>query len=510
MNKFFTFLLAAILVLSLAGCGKKPADESSSMSTGDNKDSITIGISSEPPVLDPQSTTAHAARQVYCNIYSNLLEKDEAGKYVGSVAERYEVSDDGLVYTFHIRDDVKFHNGDPLTANDVRFTLQRGMDSAFVAFFYDAFETVEAPDDSTVVVTLKYPASMFLEILTMPQTGIVSEKAVMEAGDQYGRDPVGSGPYQFSDWTSGDHITLTANENYYGGVPSIKTCTFRIITDVGTGTIALEKGEIDMYYDISSTDKQRILDNAGLVYEEIGSISYEHLVINCENSKFTDKNVRKALAYAIDLESIIIAGKNGAGVLAENQIPETMFGYSDQVKAYPYDTEKAKAALAEAGYENGFDCVMKVNAGFREKEAQVIQANLREIGINMDIEVLEWGTFLDDVEAGNYELALISSNLHIDDPSLVLNSSFNSEKFGTGGNLYRYANSDLDEMIVQSFTESDSAARKQLFGDILMLLHEEVPNVPICWNINNVAYNNQLKGMKVLPLSHYKIDNLSW
>ena len=521
MKKVIAFLLAASLaVASLTACGGgtsgSTASQGGSGASGSasaqpvNKDSIVIGVPLEPPILDPQSTTAHAARQVYCNIYSNLLAKTEAGEFVGDLAESYEANEAGTEYTFHLRKGVSFHNGDELKASDVKFTLERGMKSAYVAFFYEAFDKVEAVDDYTVKVTLKYNASMFLEIMTMPQTGIVSEKVVTAAGDQYGREPIGSGPYQFKEWVAGDHITLVANESYYGGAPAIKECQFRIITDKSTGTIALEKGEIDMYYDISPTDVKRVSENGSLKYEEIGSIAYEHLVINCENSKFSNKLVRQALAYAIDRESVVIAGKNGAGVLAESQIPETMFGFSKNVTAYEYSPEQAKAKLAEAGFPDGFSCVMKVDAGFREKEAQVIQANLAEIGITIDIEVLEWGTFLSDVEAGNYELALISSNLHINDPSLVLNSSFNSQKFGQGGNLYRYANADLDKMIQQSFTEQDTAKREKLFEDILVLLHEEAPNLPICWNINNVAYNNQLKGMKVLPLSHYKIATLSW
>lgn len=516
MKKVIAVLLsAAFLALQLTACGgagQSPQGGAQASGTAQpvSKDGIVIGIATEPPVLDPQSTTAHTARQVYCNIYSNLLAKTEAGEYVGDLAESYEASADGLTYTFHLRKGAKFHNGEEVKASDVKFTMERGMSSAYVAFFYDAFEKVEAPDDYTVVITLKYNASMFLEIMTMPQSGIVSEKAVTASGDQYGRTPVGSGPYKLQEWVPGDHITLAANEEYYGGAPALKSCQFRIITDKGTGAIALEKGEVDMYYDVSPTDVQRMMDNTGLTYEEIGSISYEHLVINCASSKFASKAVRQALAYAIDKESVVIAGKNGAGVLAQTQIPETMFGFSTAVQAYPYDAAKAKDALAQAGVPDGFSCTMKVDAGFREKEAQVIQANLAEIGIVMDIEVLEWGTFLSDVEAGNYELALISSNLHINDPSLVLNSSFHSQKFGQGGNLYRYANKQLDDMILKSFTEQDTAAREKLFGDIQVLLHEEVPNLPLYWNNNNVAYNNQLQGMKVLPLSHYKVVNLSW
>lgn len=502
-------LLVSVLVCStvLAGCGEKAADEKSNKNA---EDSIIIGISVEAPTLDPQMTSSHQARQIYCNLYDNLVEKNESGEFVGSLADNWTVSDDKLEYTFKLREGVKFHNGEELKASDVKFSFDRGMESPHVAFFYGSFSSVEVVDEYTVKVTLNSPAATFLEIMTLPQTSIVSEKAVTEFGDDYGRNPVGTGPYKFEKWNSGENIIFSGNEDYFKGAPSIKSCEFRIITDKNTGYIVLEKGEIDVYYDLSSVDRQRTIDNVNLTYDEIGSIAYEHIIINNENEKFSDVKVRQALAYAVDRESILIAGNNGVGVLADSQIPSTMFGYSDKVKSYEYNAEKAKALLEEAGYKDGFKCVIKVNSGYREKEAQVIQANLADIGIKADIAVVEWGTLLTELGNGNFEISLVGKNLHLDDPALTLNNSFSTKFIGAGGNFYRYSNAELDKKLEQSLVEQDQTVREKLFEEILTVLHEEVPNIPISWNINNIGYNKNLKGVKALPISHYEVYNFSW
>lgn len=498
------FLTAVVFVLTLcAVILVLPA-----WAVGAVKDKVVIGIATEPPTLDPQMTSALYTRQVCFNIYDNLVMKNYEGQYTPSLAESWTT--DGTQYVFKLKKGIKFHNGDELKASDVRFTFERGMQSPHVRFFYDVFEKVEALDDFTIRITLKYPTLILLDILTLPQTGIVSERAVTEAGKTYGRKPVGTGPYSFDKWTTGVDISLKGNDDYFMGKPAIGGCEFRFISDKSTAMVALEKGEVDAYLEISAVDKENAAQHPRLKYEETAGTSYEHLLFNCEDEKFSNVKLRQAIAYALDKESILMAGNNGVGALADSQIPPFMFGYPDTVKSYPYDPQKAQTLLSEAGYEKGFECTIKVNSGFREKEAQVIQANLSEIGIDAKIEVLEWGTLLSILGEGKFQLSIVGKNLHFDDPAVATNNSFNSKYAGEGGNFYRYRNPELDVLLEQSITELDKEKRIVLFEKILKTLHGDVPNVPLYWNINNIAYVRDLEGVKVLPITHYKVFNFHW
>ncbi|SKC79019.1 ABC transporter substrate-binding protein [Maledivibacter halophilus] len=517
-------LLYVLLVLTLvsttvlSGCGgsTNSAPNVNDKSDGNNdsvtevKDSIIIGIDQEPSSLDAQFSNELSGRYIFFNIYDNLVTRDESGKYHPSLAEKWDVSEDEKEYTFYLRKGIKFHNGEELKASDVKFSLDRGMTSSYVSFLYGAFDKVDVIDDYKVKVTLKYSSPTFLQVLSLPQAGILSEAAYNEYGDDYTRNPVGTGAYKFEEWVPGDKISLIANDDYFNGAPSIKECTFRIITDRGTGMVALEKGEVDVYYGISSVDKQNAIDNPDITYDECQAISYEHVVINCEDEIFSNPLVRQAVAYALDKESILIAGRDGLGYIADIQAPDYMFGYTDKVKSYPYDPEKAKELLAQAGYPDGFDCNISVNSGYREKEAQVIQAGLAEVGINVTIDVYEWGALLDSLSNGGYQISLVAKSLHINDPGLVTFNSFHSSQIGGAGNFYRYKNEELDGLLENSKTETNEDTRKQIFEQIYQKLHEDVPNIPLYWRVINVAYNKNLKGLKSNPEQQYLCKNFSW
>lgn len=530
MKKLVSLMLAAMLTLStLAGCSSSSSESSSasssssssSSSTGTEievaglepaagEDSIVIGIGVEAVTMDPHATTAHQSRQIYCNIYDSLLTKNDDGTFAGRLASSWEISEDSLEYTFYLEEGVLFHNGEEFTAADVKYSFERGMESAHVNFLYAGITAVEVVDTYTVKVILENPSATLLEVMTLPQTHILNEKAVTEAGEDYGRNPVGTGPYQFVSWTSGESIELVAFEDYFRGEAPITNVKFRFITDKSTGTIVLEKGEIDVYYDPTTVDVERLQTNEDLVYEDIAGTSYEMLVINNLCEPFDNVLVRQALAYAVNNEDVLIAGDNGVGFLAESQIPSTMPGYSENVTAYPYDTEMAKSLLAEAGYPDGFECTMTVNSGYREKEAQVIQAYLSMVGIDMKIEVLEWGTLLTDLADGNYELSLVGKNLHIADPAITTANCFGTEYMYGGGNLFLYSNPDFDSMMAAAMVEMDTDVRNGIFEDILELLHEEVPNVPYYWKVNSLAFNKNLNGINVLAMSHYEVYNFYW
>ncbi len=512
-----TMVLVCILCLSmLAGCSSSASSSPSgsptetAAATSAAKNTLVVGIAKEPDKLDPQNTTSHYARQVNCNIYDNLIDKDQDGKYVAGLAESWKASDDKLVYTFNLRHGVKFHNGEELKASDVAFTFTRGIGCASSKFFYSCVKEAKAIDDYTVSVTLNYASAIFEELLTLPQMGILNEKAVTDGGQDYVRNPVGTGAYMISEWQSGQSIKFAAFEDCWKGPAKIPSLEFRIVTDTSTGMIALENGEIDAFYDMTSVDKQAAQANKNLVYEETVATSYEQVVLNNEDPLLSDVNVRRAIAYAIDKESIVTVATNGSGILADSQISPSMPGYSENVKAYPYDVDKAKECLAASAYPNGFECTLKINSGYREKIAQIIQADLAEIGITLKIDVQEFASVTESLTNGTFTMALVGRNLHLNDPTLSTDNNFNSKYLGSGGNYQRYSNPQVDEWLAQTFTETDEAKRNELFENILTALHDDAANVPLYWMPWNVVYNANLKNIGISGCPYYDLSVVSW
>jgi peptide/nickel transport system substrate-binding protein len=514
-------MLVVILAMGmmLGGCqtDAKESPEGDNAQNGETpveevtkKDSIIIGIGTEPSSMDALGTNEQTARQIFANVYETLVTFDEGGNAQPGIAKEWTISDDQLEYTFVLNEGIKFHNGEDLKASDVVFTLQRGMESSYVKLFYKAFEAVEEIDEYTVKITANKPTPAFLKILSLPQTSIGSEKAFSDGGENYGRTAVGSGPYEFVEWVGGDKIVLKAFEGYHGQAPAIKDCTFKFVTDKSTGMIALEKGEIDVYYGISFVDADNASNNPDLVYDQGQTMSWEQVVINYEDKHFSNKLVRQALAHAIDKESVLIAGVDGRGQLADCHVPDYMFGYTEDVQQYDYNPEKAKELLAEAGYPDGFEAHMMVNAGYREKEAQVIQANLNDVGINLIIDVYEFGALLDSVYGGEYELAISGKNLQINDPSLIVHTIYNSKMIGRPGNYFRFANQEVDKYINDAENATDDKARKEAYHSLFKTLADEVPNIPLYWKNDNVTYTSKLKGLSYKPDGVYSVKDMSW
>ncbi|MBP3319877.1 MAG: ABC transporter substrate-binding protein [Ruminiclostridium sp.] len=481
-----------LMLLTLAGCGG-----SGSSSKEKDTNTLVVGLSSEPDKLDPENTTSMYARQVNSVIYDNLLTKDENGEYVGDLAEEYTVSEDGLVYTFQLRKGVKFHNGEELKASDVVFTFTRGQENAASQFFYDSVDHAEATDEYTAVITLKYPFISFKEILTQPQTGILNEKAVTEGGEDYARNPVGTGAYQFENWNSGQSITFKSFDDCWSGKPAIPNLEFRIVNDQSTAMISLEKGEIDIYYNLSATYRESVEETGTLAFEEAPAESYNHLVLNLEDPYLSDVNVRKAISYAVDKASVLKVGADDSGVIAETQMSPAMYCYPEGFKGYEYDIEKAKACLAESAYPDGFSCKLNVTTGASEKMGTVIQANLAEIGIDVQLNILEFSALSDGCHTGNFTMAILGRSYHMQDPTLGLNNNFNSQFIGRSGNYARYSNEQVDAWFAETFVETDEAKRVELFNNILTALKDDAVNVPFFWKMDTLVYNKNLKNISI-------------
>ena len=302
-------LCVCLLMGLFTGCGKTKDGQTSAKT----RDDLVVILPNDFTTLDPQMLPASADINFCANIFDGLVEVDPDTKEIKpSLAESWDISDDGMSYTFHLKKGVKFHNEDEMKASDVVYTCKRFAEQAWMQFASFMIQDSEAVDDYTVKINLKYPYANFLgEISYMYVT---SEKYMNEAGDKAAKNPIGTGAYKFVKWDVSQQIVLEANKDYFAGAPSIKKLTFKIIPDSNTAFVALEKGEADLNFNVSAVDYNQAKENPDLETDEVVGNSYYAANFNSDR---VDEKVRQALAYAIDKEAVNVLVNEGQGVVTD-------------------------------------------------------------------------------------------------------------------------------------------------------------------------------------------------
>ncbi|KXG76503.1 glutathione ABC transporter substrate-binding protein [Thermotalea metallivorans] len=510
-NKKIAAVLALVLMFALVvtGCGgQKPAEQ------GENavpaKEEIVVAQGADAKSLDPHATNDQPSSRVMKQIYNTLVTANEDMEIVPGLAEKWEQKDE-KTWEFDIRKGVKFHNGEELKASDVKFTLERMLKSDKVAHIVEAIESVEAPEDYKVVIKLKEPFGPILSHLSHTAASILNEKAVTEAGDNYGQNPVGTGPFKFSNWQAGDKIELVANEEYFEGAPAIKKVTFRNITEGTNRTIGLETGEVDIAYDIEPIDKDKVRNNEKLTLIEEPSLSLAYIGFNVNKEPFNKKEVRQAINYAINRDDIITAVLNGAGEKAGAPIGPKVFGHNPNIKPYEYNVEKAKELMKQAGLEGGFKTTLWTNDNpVRVQIAQIIQAQLKEIGIDVAIETLEWGSYLDRTARGEHDMFILGWVTVTGDADYGMYALFHSSAKGGAGNRTFYENPQVDELLEKGRTSVDTSEREKAYFEVQKIVVEEAPAANLYYQTQNVGMQKGIKGFRLHPAGHHRLFGVSY
>lgn len=506
------FAIMMSLSLSLAGCGGKPANGGTSDTPGGVRNDIILAQAGEPPSLDPHNCYDSLAMRIYMHMFEGLLKADEDGGLHPQLAESYEISDDGLVYTFHLRKDVKFQNGDPFTAKDVKYSFDRACASSFCAEAAAPIASTEIADDYTVNVTLKYPYEAQLPFFATTYLSIINENVVNEKGDAFSIDPglSGTGPYQFVKWDKGASVSMTANDSYYGDKPAIKDVTYKIITEASAGDIAVESGDVDVYLHPSTVDIPSLKENGKVAVYEKDSYYVEYLGFNMAKAPFDKKEVREAVALCFDKNSIVtVAADDIGGTVAGAFVGPLEFGYDESLKPYDKNLDKAKELMNQAGYANGFECTITTVDGPRKKAAEALQASLKEIGINASIDILETGAFFDTAMKGNVELFITGMTTLAADADPMIYTCFSTDTIGVT-NFSNYSNSELDKLIMDSRADRDEDTRKQKLQEIQKIIYADIPAVPLYFRKTINIANKDLKGLVVEPNNFLDVTNLSW
>ena len=509
MKKKFWLLVAMVLsVLFLVACGGDPDKKSDSGAAGGKRDTLVIGMGADAKSLDPHASNDNPSSNVRVQIYDRLMDLDDDGVPQPMLAESWERPDDTTII-FHLRKGVKFHNGDEMKASDVKFSLERALKSPEVSHILTGIKSVDVVDDYTVKVTTEKPMAAILNNLSHTTIAILSEKATTEAGDKFGQNPIGTGPYKFVSWQSGDRITLEAFPDYWRGEAPIKNIVFRNIVEETNRTIGLETGELDVIYEIFGMDKTKLKEDDRFNFIKGPQVSMTYLGFNMKKAPYDNPKVREAISYAIDQKPIIDTVFLGGGQAANSIIGPNIWGYYD-VEKYTQDIAKAKALLAEAGYPNGFKAKIWVNDNpVRRDTAVILQDQLKQIGIDLTIETVEWGAFLDGTARGDHEMYLLGWGTVTRDPDYGMYELISSSTMGAAGNRSFYSNPEVDRLLEAGKTELDPEKRKEIYKQIQEIVRKDLPMYMIVYPLNNVVTKKDIKNFKLDPANAHRLYGVS-
>jgi len=470
---------------------------------GAEPDTVTVALDIPPTNLDPRIGLDITSQRLMQLLFSSLVKTDEHYAIKPDLAERWETPDP-LTYIFHLRRDARFHDGRLLTAKDVLYTFHTMTDGSIKTIKGATFrnvQSIEAPDEYTVIFKLKEPFAPFLWNLTPQGTGIVPEGS----GPDFARRLIGSGPFKFVRYIQDSEIVIERNDAYYGERPRLARVTFKIIPEAIVRALELRKGSVDVASNVLTPDMDEVFrhDPDFHVLSEDGT-SYQYIAFNLKDPIFSDVRVRQAIAYAIDRERIIKFVLRGEGRPAMNVIPPSNWAFNPNVKIYSYDPVKARQLLQESGHPNLTFTFKSSTDDYARLLAAVLQQQLQEAGIHMEIQTNEFGTFFADVQKGNfqaYSLRWIGGN---NDPD-IFDLIFNSNRVPpNGSNRGHYSNPEVDRLIAIGRGETDMEKRRAAYWEVQRIVAEELPYVSL-WYVGNVAIvNKRIEGMKLYPAGDYE------
>ncbi|WP_252504138.1 ABC transporter substrate-binding protein [Sporosarcina sp. Marseille-Q4943] len=540
MNKkrMWSAALMLLLVLStvLAACGGNGSSSSngnsnsdSSSGSGNTQDILVFGRGGDSTSLDPSRVTEGETFKVTVNLYETLLNFGEQDTSVQPGLAKEWNTDDGLTYTFKLQEGVKFHDGTDFNADAVvknferwangdaeKFPYYNSMFGGFKGDEGHVIESVTADGDHTVIIKLKRPQAPFLKNIAMSMFAIASPTAFEKGDDQFERNPVGTGPFKFVDWKPNESITIEKFDDYWQeGLPKLNKVIFRSIPDNSARLNALIAGEIDLADGINPADGEKIEGNADLQLIERPSMNVGYLGLTVTRPPFDKKEVRQAMNYAINKETIIESFFEGRANIAKNPMPPSISGYNDDIEPYEYNPEKAKELLAKAGYPDGFEMelwAMPVPRPYMPdgaKVAEVIQSNLADIGVKAKIVSYEWPTYLDKASKGEADAFMLGWTGDNGDADNFLYVLLDEDNIGSNNYTY-FKNDAMHDLFIEAQTEVDEDKRIQLYRKAQEIIHEEAPWVPIAHSTPLLAAAKDLTGFVPHPTGSDLLSNVEF
>ena len=488
-KRFLVMLLIFAMTTALCACagGKAGSADADSL--------ITIGIPQDlDDSLDPHIAEGAGTREVLFNVFEGLVKPNSNGDLIPAVASDYSINEDGTVYTFTLREGVKFHNGSKVTVQDVKASLDKcaGTESGepLVAAF-SAVKEINTPDDKTIEVVLKESDTDFLPNMT----AAILPADHLDASTQ----PIGTGPYKYVSRSPQENIILESFDDYWGDKAKIKTVVLKIVSDADTIVMNLEGGSIDLMARLSTTQAAQLSDKFD-VYEGTMNL-VQALYINNSVEPLNNTKVRQALCYAVDIQEIMDFVSDGKGTeTGSSMFPAFGKYYMKELNdTYNTDIDKAKKLLAEAGYPDGFEFTITVASNYQQHvdTAQVLKEQFKKIGVTANINLVEWDTWLNDVYIGrNFETTVVG----VDASTLTASAMLGRFVSDSGKNFINYSNPEYDKVYAESISTVDDNVRTEKYKTCEKILSEDAANVYIQDLPNLVAVNKKFGGYEFYPL----------
>jgi peptide/nickel transport system substrate-binding protein len=499
-------LLAVMLVLALfasalAGCKKSEETDKSDQAVT-TADTFTYAQGADPRGLDPALVDDGESSKIIVNIYEGLLKYAADSTAVEpSLAESWTVSDDGLSYTFKLRQGVKFHDGTDFNAEAVKFNIDRQLpplvteDMGYAGFVFGTVKDVVVDDPYTVTINLKQKNSAFLANLAMSMAApIVSPKALKDGNNSVMEAPVGTGPYKFVEWNKGENVVLVRNDEYWGEKAKTKNVIFRFIADNSARVLALNNGEVDMIDGIDATVVDTIKTGGSELYEAAG-MNVNYMAYNTTTSMFSTPEARIALSQAINVQELVDSLYQGYSEKANTILPSFVPGYDKTVKQVDYDAEAAKTGLAAAGITKvhmiAYSNPRPYNAATGQSLATAIQGYLQKVGVEATIDVFDWTTYKEKVKAGDYDIAFYGWIGDNGDPDNFLNLLADPDP---SMNIARWQDPTYIGMIKAALELPNGDARDKAYADMEKYVAERAVWLPISHAKTLAAYRPQVSG----------------
>ena len=497
MRQRALYFLLFVIVLVPTACGQ-----------GDQNDLkiLTVGLEANPTHLDPRFSLDVASARVTQLVFNGLLRKDRRSQIVPDLALRWE-HPEPTIYVFHLRQDVQFHNGQPFTSADVAYTFRSILDSTLGSpklGSYQVIQEIETPDPQTVVFHLKEPFAPFLAQMVAP---IVPHQAGKEIA-HFREHPIGTGPFQFEDFRSDERVELSAYAEYHEGRPKLDRVVYRIIPDGTVRRLELERGGLDLVVNALLPESlERLATRPHLKIERAPGTNFTYLGFNLQDPILSRPKVRLAFAHAIDRAAIIQHVLKGLARPARSLLAETHWAHAGDVATYPYDPDRARQLLDEAGLQDPdgpgpeprFRLVFKTSQNeVRRQVAEVIQAQLQQLGVEVQIRSFEWGTFFSDIRSGNFQIFALTW-VGVLDPDIYHYIFHSSSVPPSGANRGRYLNPEMDRLLEEGRRLLDLQARKGIYDQVQQILAQDLPYLSL-WHSTHVAVmRKEVQGFELYP-----------
>lgn len=471
---------------------------------------INMGQENDIMSFDPHAQNDLGSASVIRHIYDTLLRTDPDNNIVPCLAESWRIIDDRTV-EFKLRPGVKFHNGDPFTAEDVKFSIERQKKSPRQAYNVDMVESIEITDSLTCRIKLSAPETgVLLSSLTYYGSSIVGKNATEKIegeGRTLNENPIGTGPYKFAFFRRNERVIIEKNNEYFGKIPANDRLILRIIPDASARTTALDTGEIDLLVNVDALDAETIRGNFALVLEDYESTWMELILLNNKKPPFDNRSVREAIAHLAQRQLIIQVAERGEASPLYSPMAAGAYGYTADVKHYDYNVKKAKELLAEGGYPKGFECKVYFFGDNRSRTAQVLQSLFKEAGIKLSFEQMERTAYYNLVGNGIHSMAL-GGIISAYDPDATFSPYFHSKSIGKTGNRFFYDSPAADALIDAAQQETDIKKRLQIYAELQKLIIDDAVMVPLYTLNGTIGRRATLDGLSLYTTGQHMYDQL--